>query len=206
MSIVIAAGPSVTDYPKIHLENLARCAFTFSVNHTCFDFPSDVVVSIDPHMIVREYARLKALGKPIITRPWHPFQKLDLDFIYLKDDCFKTCYYSGMVAAKLSDRLMAQSESGRKSYVIGIDASFGRYPGHKGDDKKWHYNKAGMGEYDKLNLEHTINLSVHSKVSCWPKLSKLPKIEKVIVHQGYRAMAIEWLRKYAAEELTKCLK
>lgn len=202
MALVIAGGPSVTDYPRLHLENLARCAFTFAVNEVAFDFPCDVVVSIDPWLLKRRAEDFKALGKPIITRPWDGFDKLGLDLIYLKDDCFKTCYYSGMVAAKLADGL-AKEGGGRKSYVIGIDASFGRYQGHKGDDHKWHYNKADLKAYDALNLTETINLSVHSKVSSWPKRSKLPRIDQVIVHQPYRIAALAWLRKYAAEKITE---
>ena len=197
MPIVLAGGPSVTDYPRQAVTNMAGWGFTFAVNHVAFDFPCDVIVSIDPWMPKRNVDKLKALGKPIITRPWEGFKELGLDFIYLPDNCFEKCYYSGMIAAKISDAL-AKEDKWSKSYVLGIDASTGRYQGHKGDDMKWDYNKAPLDAYEAMGLGHTVNLSIHSKVSCWPKYSKLPTPPWCAVLLEYRTTAIQWLRDNAA--------
>ena len=201
MPLVIAAGPSVTDYDKLHLQNLARMGFTFAVNHTCFDFACDVVVSLDPDMARVEYDRLKQLGKPVITRPWEGLKKLDLDFIWLNDKGFEKPMYSGMVAAKLADCLAV----GRPSYVIGMDASMGRYKGHSGDKKMHIYNMCPPVSYKGLGLINTINLSVHSKISCWPKQSKLPRVAKIIVSPVQRVVSVAWLRANAAKVISETL-
>ena len=65
MSIVIAGGSSVNDYPQKNLMSLCLLGFTFAVNRSAFYFPCDVVVWLDPFT---EYIdRLKKLNKPIIS-------------------------------------------------------------------------------------------------------------------------------------------
>jgi len=197
MPIVIAGGPSVTDYDKLHLQNLARCAFTFGVNGACWDFPCDVIVSCDPDMFKYEYEEIAKLGKPIITRRWEGFKERypKLDLIELPNACITKAYYTGMVATKLADRL-AKTAGDRKSYVVGMDATDGNYKGYRYTPTTHlaPHEELPHGSYEALNCQSTINLSVKSKISCWPKQSKLPKIEKVLVSNVYRVAAIAWLR------------
>lgn len=223
MPLVIAGGPSVGDYERLHLENLARMSFVFAVNDTCFDFPCDVVVSIDPQMIVKRKEELKKLGKPIITRCWWFTQdggkEYGLDIITLSpmlgvrnenydQRIIKHYPLSGMLACKLSDRLSIACGQGRKSYVLGMDATQGHYKGHpiKQDDIKYLDEARPLSKYEDMALTNTVNLSVHSKIPTWPKQSKLPKIEKVIVSPVYRAMAMAWLRANAHKEVFEGVK
>ena len=223
MPIVIAAGPSVGDYDRLHLENIARLGFTFAVNDVCFNFPCDVVVSIDPQMLVKRKEELARLGKPIITRCWSftkdLAKKYGLDIITMspiqdeRDEVYdarivKRYPLSGMLACKLADRLSIACGGDRKSYVIGMDASQGHYKGHpvQQDEVKYLDDARPLSKYEDMALTNTVNLSVHSKISTWPKQSKLPKIEKIIVTQTYRAIAIAWLRGNAHKELFEGVK
>lgn len=218
MPLVIAGGPSVNDYDREELTKLAKCAFTFAVNDVAFDFPCDVVVSIDPKMICKRKEQLQKLGKPIITRAW-PFTEdcgkaMGLDIIPLtvcpdhkRDERYDAMIVnrfplSGMLACFLSDAL-AKEAQGRESYVIGMDASIGHYVGHpeKNEGVKYLDEKRPLSKYEEMGLKNTINLSVHSNVSCWPKQSKLPQAWKVAVNGLYREIAIAWLRTKAAGKI-----
>ena len=199
MPLVIGAGPSVDDYDKLHLSNLARCAFTFGVNHAAFDFPCDVVVAMDYTFLRDNKEQLKEMDKPIVTREWSGNESLGLDLIELPNKMGIKYKFSGMVAAKLSDALSLHG-SKRKSYIIGIDGGIGRYKGHKGVGPS-DYTNAIVGDYEALGLRNTINLGMRSRISCWPKYSKLPKISKIIVDHVVKTLSIAWIRSNAAKVL-----
>jgi hypothetical protein len=205
MPIVIAGGPSVNDYERIHVENLARCGFTFAVNETCFNFPCDVVVSIDPWLINYRTEELRKLGKPIITRKWEWGKDKKLDLIEVPNDIVELYPLSGMLAVKLADRLAAEAGD-RLSYVLGMDGDGGHYKGHPSPKEYDPIYKSHAGKYDRLGLTHTRNLSVHSKIDSWPKLSKLPKWDKVIVDPKWKEIAITWLRCNAGKAIFEGIK
>ena len=198
MSLVLGAGKSITDYPADKVIELAYCDFTFAVNHTAFDFPCDVIVSLDFDFTKENREKLKSLGKPIITREWSCNKSLGLDLIEIPNDVGARYKFSGMAAAKLSDVLISKSD--RFSYVLGLDGGNGRYKGHKGKGQS-DYTTAQDHDYFNLGLKKTYNLGIHSKISCWPKLSKLPNIKKVLFIPQMRAQAIAWLRANATEIL-----
>ncbi len=203
MPIVLAAGPSITDYPKTELWFLAKHSFTFAVNQVAFDFPCDVIVSLDFDALWNDREKYRKIGVPIITRELPGNKKLGLDLIELPNAIILKMKYSGMVACKLSDCIaLAQVEAraGDKSYVLGMDASANRYKGHS-NVEPWVYDGAGPQDYENMNLQRTINLSVHSRISCWPKMSKLPKIYKTGTNAAYRVIAIAWLRANARNEV-----
>ena len=195
MSLVIGGGPSVTDYSPESLIELAYCDFTFAVNHTCFDFPSDIIVSLDFDFIKEHRDKLKEMAIPIVTRVWDGNKGLGLDLIEIPNDVGANYKFSGMAAAKLSDTLISKSD--RFSYVIGLDGGKGRYKGHKGKGQI-DYTTAEDHHYFNLGLTRTINLGmVSSKIGCWPKQSKLPNPRRVAFLPNMRAEAIAWIRKNA---------
>ena len=216
MPIVIAGGPSVTDYPREDVINMASLGFTFAVNDVGLTFPCDVIVSIDPQMIVKRKEQLKARGKPIITRCWTFTQdkgkSMGLDIIPLtpREDCKRDEDYdrkiierfplSGMLACYLADKL-AGAANGRKSYVLGMDASVGHFKGHPVANETTQYldEARPLSKYEDMGLTNTINLSMRSKISCWPKYSKLPNFKKVLVSPQYRIVALAWLRANASK-------
>jgi hypothetical protein len=191
MPIVIGGGQSVKDYDGLHLANLSRLAFTFCVNDSAGLFACDVVVALDPDWILKWKDGLYKLGKPIITRKWDMLGHSGLDLIELPNDI--PYRLSGMVACKVSDSLAAHSGD-RKSYVIGMDASKGHYYDDKGDAGQF----VTKDDYEAMGLTHTVNLGVHSKISAWPKSSKLPSVKKIITDNKYRAIALAWIRGEAA--------
>jgi hypothetical protein len=185
--LVIGSGPSVNDYPKEEVIKLCNYGFTFCVNSVAFEYPADIIVALDPQWIVDNDELLRAIDKPIITRDYPANRDRGLDLIYVPMDSITKYPYSGMVAVKIADSLAAKSE-GRPSYVLGIDGGNGNYKGYKGGGS---YTK---GSYDELNLTKTVSLSIHSRISCWPKLSKLPNPRKVVVTPEYRAVTTAFIR------------
>jgi hypothetical protein len=187
MPLVIGSGPSVTDYSKPEVISLANYAFTLCVNSVAFEYPADIIVALDPQWILDNFNILKQIGKPVIARKYPAIEGLELDFIWVPMDTIERYPYSGMVAVKIADSLAVKTE-GRPSYVLGIDGGTGNYKGYKGGGN---YTK---GSYDELNLSKTVSLSIHSRISCWPKLSKLPNPRKVIVTPEYRAVTTAFIR------------
>lgn len=197
MPLVIGSGESVRDYVGDAVVELAYCSFTFAVNHTAFDFPCDVIVSLDPDFIKEHKDRLK--GIPIITREWTSNKALGLDLIEIPNDVGARYKFSGMAAAKLSDALASRDT--KVSYVLGLDGGKGRYKGHPGKGQT-DYTTAEDHHYFNLGLKNTINLGmVSSKIGCWPKLSKLPNVKKAIYTRLMRGSAIKWLRENATDIL-----
>lgn len=194
MPITIGAGPSVNDYDNADLVDLCRYGFVFGVNHTFLHFPCDIIVSLDPQFIVDNVDLLKRCGKPVITREYPAVANRGLDLIYVPMDTIKKYPYSGMVAVKIADKIAALSE-GRPSYVLGIDGGNGRYKGHPGTGPA----KYTEGDYESLGLSKTVSLAIHSRISCWPKLSKLPNPRKVVVTPEYRTMVTAWIRANASK-------
>jgi hypothetical protein len=84
-----------------------------------------------------------------------------------------------------------------------MDASQGHYKGHpeKQDHITYLDEKRPLSKYHDLNLTNTINLSVKSNIDAWPKKSKLPKVGELMVHEGYKKMALLWLRERAIKEV-----
>ena len=186
MPLVIAGGPSVTDYDGAELAILAKSTFTFGVNNSGFIWPSDVIVALDSDWILQYHNDLKELKRPIITRDWKCLKGIKLDMIKLDMDIPDRL--SGMVAARLSDALARTCKS--KSYVIGMDAC----PGHYYNDESDCSKIVPIDTYEKMGLTNTINLGCRSKISAWPKLSHLPKPEKVKINRITRDVFIAWLR------------
>jgi hypothetical protein len=194
MPLVIGSGPSVTDYQREDVIRLANYAFTFCVNSVAFEYPADIIVALDPDFILSNFNNLQEIGKPIVCRQYPSIEVLELDKIYIPMDTIRKYPYSGMVAAKLSDEIANQTQ-GRPSYLLGIDGGAGNYKGYKGGGD---YTK---GDYNELGLSKTVSLAVHSRVSCWPKLSKLPHPRKVVVTPEYRGLVTAWIRANAAKVL-----
>ena len=195
MSILtIAGGQSVTDYEGSDLAILAKACFTFGVNNSGFIWPCDVIVALDSEWI-REYANdLRDLKRPIVTRDWgKALVGLGLDLIEVPNAI--PYRLSGMCAVKLADTLASNSKS--RSYAIGMDNTPGHYYNEESDCSKMVSHK----DYESLRLSTTINLGVHSKISCWPKVSKLPKNKKCAVTKAYREISIAWLRGEACKVL-----
>ena len=193
-TLVLAGGQSVTDYPGQDLAILAKASFTFGVNNSGFIWPCDVIVALDSDWI-RTYANdLKELGRPIITRDWgNAVKGLGLDLIEVPNAIrFRL---SGMVAAKLADTLA--NRSGGRNYVVGLDHTAGHYYNEESDCTKI----VTLDDYERMGLTNTHNLGIHSKIKCWPKLSKLPKWQKCAVSKEYRQIAIAWLRGEAGKIL-----
>lgn len=192
MSLVIAGGKSVHDYDGRDLFTLALSMFTFGVNDSAFIWPCDIVVALDPDWITARIPELKKLGRPIVTRKWVCLQDKGLDLIEVPNGIADRL--SGMVAARISDAL--SRNSGVKSYVLGIDHTKGHYYNEESDCSQ----VVEKEYYESMCLTNTINLGmVSSKVACWPKLSKLPKLSKVAVTRGYREIATAWVRGEAAK-------
>ena len=194
MAIVIGSGPSVTDYPKEEVIALCNYGFTFCVNSVAFAYPADIIVALDPQWIVDNAELLRTIGKPIVTRPYPTLEGRNLDYIYIPMDTIAKYPYSGMVAVKIADEIARQSQ-GRPSYVLGIDGGKGNYKGYTGGGD---YTK---GDYNELGLSKTVSLSIHSRISVWPKLSKLPHPRKVVVTPAYRELTTAWVRDNAAKIL-----
>jgi len=185
MPIVIAGGQSVTDYTVEDLTFLCRFGFVFAVNDSCFKYPCDVVVACDYKWIVAHAEQLKKLDKPIITRKWDGLEKCGLQVYFIPNESVRQYPLSGMVACKISDKMAATVE--KKSYVIGMDATAGHYY-----DDTGRADRIDVGVYEKMGLTNTVNLGIHSRISCWPKASKLPHPRKVLVHATYRVVAAAW--------------
>lgn len=194
MSLVIAGGPSVGDYDKSKLTLMALFTFTFAVNHTCMDFPCDVIVSLDFDFIKERKDYLKKLGKPIITREWSCNKSLGLDLIEIPNEVGAKYKFSGMAAAKLSDALATECGGEHASYVVGIDGGKGRYKGHRGKGQT-DYTTAEDHHYFNLGLTNTINLGMKSsKIGCWPKQGYLPHPRRVGFSPEMREAAMLWVR------------
>jgi len=194
--MVIAGGQSVTDYDKNQITLLAKAAFTFGVNGAIFAYPCDTCVIMDPLSLYPALAaEAKRLNIPVVCRNYPGNDKYGIDLIEVPMDTIRKYPTSGMAAAKLSDLLAVKCE-GRSSYVIGIDATKGNYPGyHTGKEiENDPHDREDLKMYEDMRLEKTINLSIHSRVSCWPKISKLPNIKKVVVNTAYKITAMAWLR------------
>lgn len=186
MSLVIAGGKSVTDFDGEQLARLAYNSFTFGVNDSGLLWPCDVIVALDPDWIRDRQVEIKHINKPVITRKWDMLKDLGLDLIELDN---KIPYkLSGMVACKISDSLAAHS--GSKSYVFGMDHRAGHYYNDLSDCSK----VVELDVYAKMGLTNTINMGIHSKISCWPKISKLPNIRRVSSTNHYKAVALAWVR------------
>lgn len=192
--LVIAGGPSVTDYPGNELAILAKASFTFGANNSGFIWPCDVIVALDSDWI-REYAQdLKELGRPIITRDWgNAVKGLGLDLIEVPNAV--KYRMSGMCATKLADELAKRS--GSNSYVIGMDNCAGHYYNNESDCSKLVTDK----DYEAMDLKATYNLGCRSKIPHWPKLSKLPKWQKCVVTKAYKEISLAWLRGEAGKIL-----
>lgn len=195
MPLIIGSGPSCDDFNHNEIEQLAMFAFTIVVNSACKYFPSDVIVALDPQFIVDNFDYLSKIKKPIITREFPSVKKLELDMIFIPMDSIVKYPFSGMVAAKIGDEISKLSQ-GRHSYLLGID-------GGKGNHKRYGEPHAVYdADYEGMGLSKTISLAIHSRISCWPKMSKLPHVRKVIVSAEYRAMVTAWLRANAGNALT----
>jgi hypothetical protein len=167
-------------------------AYTIGVNHTFLQWPCDIVVALDPQFVVDHVAELKQAGIPVVTRDYPAVQNRGLDLILVPTDTIVKYLYSGILAAKIGDSITRKSE-GRGNYVIGIDGGTGRYTGHPGDGPCT-YEKATNEAHEAIGLTHTKNLSMHSKVKCWPKYSKLPRYQAVVVDETYRRVVTAFIR------------
>ncbi len=199
MPIVIAGGSSVGDYDKNELFLLAKHSFTFTVNDSAFRWPCDIIVAMDFMFITKNVEKLKKLGKPIVTRQWENFEQFGLDLVFIPQELIHTYPNSGMVACKLSDAMARRVE--KTSYVVGMD-DFGKhyYDDELGEDttrKDFAYVLGNPKLYEDMKLTNTINLGVHSRISCWPKQSKLPHIKKTAVHLPYHIIGAAWVKGYA---------
>lgn len=185
-NLVIAGGQSVTDYDGEQLARLAFNSFTFGVNDSGLLWPCDVIVALDPDWIRDRQNEIKHIKKPVITRKWDILKDMGLDLIELANDI--PWRLSGMVACKISDTLAATS--GSKSYVIGMDHRAGHYYNDASDCSK----VVELDIYASMGLTNTINMGVHSRISCWPKISKLPALRKAASSRVYKAAALGWVR------------
>ncbi|MFA6315730.1 MAG: hypothetical protein WC648_05185 [Candidatus Paceibacterota bacterium] len=195
---MIAGGPSVNDYPRREIETLCKYGFVFAVIKSVFDFPCDVIVALDFIFITNNIERLKKLNKPIITRQWENFEQFGLDLTMIPQEFIYTYPNSGMLACKLSDAM--SRVVGKKSYVLGMDNTGGHYYDNGKAPENGYDGINGqkvVNSYENLKLNDTINLSVRSKISCWPKQSKLPVIKKILVHTPYRGIGASWIKTYA---------
>ena len=194
MPLVIAGGKSVLDYPQKNLYSLCLLGFTFTVNHSAFYFPTDVIVSLDFEFIRDNAERLKKIGKPIITRKWDCLQKLGLELWELPNNICEKWKLSGHVACKLSDTLA--TKLGKNSYVLGIDGTSGHFY-----DRPESPKTSDCGAFEAPDLQSTINLGIHSKIAKWPKISKLPHPRKIIMGPNSRKIAVAWVHAYAEKIL-----
>ena len=190
--LTIAGGKSVTDYPGEELAILAKACFTIGVNNSGFIWPSDVIVALDPDWILKYRQALLELKRPIVTRKWSALKDCGLDLIELPNKIKDRL--SGQVAAWLCDGLAVSASS--KAYVIGMDATAGHYYDDISDCSKI----VARDAYDAMGLKATINLGmVTSKISAWPKVSKLPKWNKCIVSQRSKEVYKAWIRGEASK-------
>lgn len=207
--LTIAGGHSVTDYPRRELLTLCHYGFVIAVNDSAFEWPCDIVVAMDNSWIREHTPQLLKLGKPIIMRWWDEFEDSELvranlipgkgeEELRLPNEIVHKFPLSGMLACKLADRLVTQAGQGDKSYVLGMDGTAGHYK------RGWGLaDRVPIESYEQMGLQNTVNLSVHSRISCWPKQSKLPSIRKMLVDQNYRTMATAWLICGAKAEIGK---
>lgn len=181
MSLVIARGNSVLEYPRAKLVKCCKNMFTFAVNDSTWDFPHDVVVAGDPEWIKTNRARLLKDGKPIITRKWDCLAGLKLPLIELPNDVCDIARLSGMIAVKISDSLSLDLLE--KSYVLGIDHTSGHYDDEIGNAR----SQSELKAYSDLACHNTLNLGgIFSEVKCWDFAYKLPK-NKITVEQRLQA-------------------
>lgn len=186
MILTIAGGQSVTDYDGEALALLAHTCLTIGVNDSMLHWPCHIGVALDPDWILHFQAELRCAKIPVITRKWQALQGLGLDLIELDN---RIPYrLSGMVACKLADVLAKASKT--KHYCIGMDATAGHYYDDTSDCSKI----VEHSDYEGMGLTHTTNLGVHSKISCWPKVSKLPKLHKAYSSPQFKAIGVAWLR------------
>lgn len=191
--LTIAGGQSVTDYDGQELSILASAYYTLAVNNSAFHWPCDVVVALDPDWILANVARLKKINRPVITRKWAALQSLDIDRIELPNAIPDRL--SGMVATRLTDALARTCKS--QGYVIGMDAT----PGHYYDTLSDCSGLVNGDTYEAMGLTHIINLGIRSKISAWPKRSKLPsRIE--VMRPEFKKVYTEWLRGESAKICT----
>lgn len=203
MPLTLASGPSISDYPREEIIQLAKMTYTIGTNFTCKDFPCDMVVVLDPLLMDKPLLKfLQDYGRPIVCRKWEGQDKLGLDLIEISNESISKYPLSGMCAVKLGDALAAQT-GGRPNYVLGVDASKGNYSGYQGTVKGFdNYDKNDIKLYESLNLHNTINLSVHSRVPYWPKQSKLPNWKKLIISPELRIITGAWVKAHAKEILS----
>jgi len=194
MPIVICGGNSVTDYDIKKLQELCSIAFTFAVNDSCFLFPCDVVVSLDPKWVQANAEQLKKLNKPIITREGDFLKELGLTLTELPNAIIKTYPLSGSAAVKIADKMSEML--GKKSFVFGMDGTQGHYTGRKSNS-----DIRDNTFYEALGLKNTVNMSKHSKISAWPKLTNLPKPYRVVCANSMNIIGAGWVRGYARKIL-----
>lgn len=205
--LTLAGGYSIKDYPRRELLKLCKYGFVIAINDSAFEWPCDIVVAMDNSWIREHTKELLKLNKPMVIRHWDEFDGGELERaglipsepeIRLENDIIHQFPLSGMLAAKIADRVVTQAGQGDKSYVLGMDGTAGHY-------------KRGWGQadhvpvdvYERMGLKNTINLSVHSKISCWPKLSKLPSIKKMLVDNNFRTIVSAWICACSKAEIQK---
>lgn len=201
MPLTLGSGPSITDYSKEDIIRMAAVGFTFGVNYTAFDFHCDVIVALDFDFTKDNRDKIKAMGKPVVTRQWSSNSGLGLDLIEIPNDVGARYQFSGMLAAKLSDAVASECDGVFPAYVLGLDGGKGRYIGHTGKGPN-DYTTALEDDYEALGLKNTINLSMRSKIKCWPKYSKLPHMRKYICPPVLRACMMAWIRANATKVLS----
>ena len=205
--LTLAGGYSIKDYPRRELLTLCHYGFVIAVNDSAFEWPCDIVVAMDNSWIRENTKRLLKLNKPMVIRWWDEFKGSELEKanlipsepeIRLENDIVEQFPLSGMLACKIADRVVTVSGQGDKSYVLGMDGTAGHY------SRGWgQANNIPLEVYDKLNLQNTVNLGIHSKISCWPKQSKLPHLKKILVDNNYRAIVTAWICACSKAEIKK---
>lgn len=207
MVLVLAGGPSINDYPRREIDDLARAFFTLAVNETGLIFPCDAIVSIDPWMIHHKGKEVRENGKPLITRGWKFRENKDLDLIQLPGDepydrrVIEHYPLSGMMACKIADRIALRF--GGNSYALGMDASIGHFVGHPTPNTTRYIDEARpLTKYDKMGLVRTYNLSVSSLIDAWPKMATLPE-RKPVNNKGEMMV---WLRENIKDQIFEGLK
>lgn len=177
MSLVIASGPSVSNFNRKQLRKCAAQNFTFAVNDSMFHFPFDIGVALDSDWIIANHTKLSKLNKPIVTRDWGCLRESPLTLIRMPMEAIEIARLSGMAAAKISDSLAAAVN--HASWVVGLDAT---------DDGHWYgpantclpiSQAASLDDYENLRCTHTINLSTTGRIKCWPINDRLPFCDKL---------------------------